>query len=67
VIAPNEFPDFLAWLPGSETVKIFEKKDKDCTEILEAVDLIFTLDFNALHRVGGAMEAVLAEMKAPLS
>jgi hypothetical protein len=28
-------------------------------------DLIFTLDFNALHRVGGAMEAVLAEMKAP--
>jgi hypothetical protein len=25
VIAPNEFPDFLAWLPGSETVKIFEK------------------------------------------
>jgi phosphoesterase RecJ-like protein len=23
------------------------------------------LDFNALHRVGGAMEAVLAEMKAP--
>jgi phosphoesterase RecJ-like protein len=22
------------------------------------------LDFNALHRVGGAMEAVLAEMKA---
>ena len=28
VIAPNEFPDFLAWLPGSETVKIFEK-DKD--------------------------------------
>jgi hypothetical protein len=28
VIAPNEFPDFLAWLPGSETVKIFEKTKK---------------------------------------
>jgi phosphoesterase RecJ-like protein len=24
VIAPNEFPDFLAWL-GSETVQVFEK------------------------------------------
>ena len=24
VIAPNDFPNFLAWLPGSETVKIFE-------------------------------------------
>jgi phosphoesterase RecJ-like protein len=28
VIASNEFPDFLAWLPGSETVKIFEKTKK---------------------------------------
>ena len=65
VIAPNEFPDFLAWLPGSETVKIFEKDKENCTKILEAVDLIFTLDFNALHRVGGDMETVLAAMKAP--
>jgi phosphoesterase RecJ-like protein len=34
-------------------------------KILEAVDLISTLDFNALHRVGGGMEEVLSEMKAP--
>ncbi|WP_367754514.1 bifunctional oligoribonuclease/PAP phosphatase NrnA [Flavobacterium sp. WC2430] len=65
VIAPNEFPDFLAWLPGSETVKIFEKDKENCTKILEEADLIFTLDFNALHRVGLEMEKVLAEMKAP--
>ena len=25
VVAPNEFPDFLAWLPGSETVLVYEK------------------------------------------
>ena len=25
VISPNEFPDFLAWMPGSETVLIYEK------------------------------------------
>ena len=65
VIAPNEFPDFLAWLPGSETVKIFEKDKENCTKILEAADLIFTLDFNALHRVGGDMENTLAKMEAP--
>jgi phosphoesterase RecJ-like protein len=64
VIAPNEFPDFLAWLPGSETVKIFEKDKENCTKILEESDLIFTLDFNALHRVG-EMEHVLTKMKAP--
>ncbi|WP_413998921.1 DHH family phosphoesterase [Flavobacterium sp. W1B] len=65
VIAPNEFPDFLAWLPGSETVKIFEKDKENCTKILEATDLIFTLDFNALHRTGTDMEQVLAQQKAP--
>jgi phosphoesterase RecJ-like protein len=41
--------DFLAWLPGSETVKIFEKK-KGKVPKFEDSDIIFTLDFNALHR-----------------
>ena len=58
VISPNEFPDFLAWLPGSETVKVFEKDKENCTKILEEADIIFTLDFNAFHRVG-EMEKVL--------
>ena len=64
VIAPNDFPDFLAWLPGSETVKIFEKDTENCTKILEEAELIFTLDFNALHRVG-EMEHTLARLTAP--
>lgn len=64
VISPNEFPDFLAWLPSSETVKIFEKDKKNCTDILEEADLIFTLDFNALHRVG-EMEKVLEKLEVP--
>ncbi len=64
VISPNEFPDFLAWMPGSEKVEIFEKEIKKCTKILEEAELIFTLDFNALHRVG-EMENVLKEIKVP--
>jgi nanoRNase/pAp phosphatase (c-di-AMP/oligoRNAs hydrolase) len=64
VVSPNEFPDFLAWMPGSETVKIYEKDKENCTKILEEAELIFTLDFNALHRVG-EMENVLAKLKAP--
>ncbi|AWG21853.1 DHH family phosphoesterase [Flavobacterium faecale] len=62
VIAPNEFPDFLAWLPGSETVQIFEKEKDKCTQILNEADLVFTLDFNAFHRVGEEMEKVLASL-----
>ena len=64
VVSPNEFPDFLAWLPGSETVKVFEKDKKNCTKILEEAELIFTLDFNAMHRVG-EMENVLSKLKVP--
>ncbi|NUY82438.1 bifunctional oligoribonuclease/PAP phosphatase NrnA [Flavobacterium sp. MAH-1] len=63
VIAPNEFPDFLAWLPSSETVKIFEKDKEAVSEILEKADIVFTLDFNALHRTG-EMEHTLARLKA---
>lgn len=64
VVSPNEFPDFLAWMPGSETVKIYEKDKKNCTKMLEEAELIFTLDFNALHRVG-EMEQVLERLTAP--
>ncbi|RDI50471.1 DHH family phosphoesterase [Flavobacterium glaciei] len=64
VISPNEFPDFLAWMPGSETLKIYEKDKENCTKILEEAELIFTLDFNALHRTG-EMEHVLAKLEAP--
>ena len=58
IISPNEFPDFLAWLPGSETVQIFEKDKENCSKILKEAEIIFTLDFNAFHRTG-EMEKVL--------
>jgi phosphoesterase RecJ-like protein len=64
VISPNEFPDFLAWMPGSETVQVYEKDKKNCTQILEEAELVFTLDFNALHRVG-EMENVLNKLTVP--
>lgn len=63
VVSPNEFPDFLAWLPGSETVSIFEKDRENATKILESAEIIFTLDFNALHRTG-EMEHTLARMQS---
>ena len=63
VIAPNEFPEFLAWLPSSENVLIFEKDKVNTTEILQKSEVIFTLDFNALHRTG-EMEHVLNKLKA---
>ena len=64
VIAPNEFANFLAWMPGAETVLIFEKDKENVSNILQAAELIFTLDFNALHRTG-EMEHTLNKLRAP--
>lgn len=64
VVAPNEFPEFLAWLPGANEVVFFEKDKKTVTEILQNCDLVFTLDFNALHRVGD-LEPVLQKLQCP--
>jgi phosphoesterase RecJ-like protein len=65
VIAPNEFPEFLAWLPSSKTVLVYENDRVNCTKILNEAELVFTLDFNALHRTG-EMEQVLSKLSAPM-
>ena len=65
VVIPNDFPNFLAWLPASETVLVFENDKENVAKILQEQDLIFTLDFNALHRTG-EMENVLNKLSAPM-
>ncbi|OWP83738.1 DHH family phosphoesterase [Flavobacterium davisii] len=62
VIAPNDFPSFLAWLPSSEQVLIYEKDSLRSQKELNSSDLIFTLDFNALHRTGDLMESFLSTL-----
>ncbi len=64
VISPNEFPDFISWLPDADKVLVFEKNIEVCKAFLQQSDLIFTLDFNALHRTGEQMENVLKTLSA---
>lgn len=52
VIMPNDYPNFLKWLPGSESVLLFDQHTQGGIEKLKAADLIFTLDFNGLDRTG---------------
>jgi phosphoesterase RecJ-like protein len=65
VISPNDFPNFLAWLPSSDSVLIYENDKENCTKILNDSELVFTLDFNALHRTG-EMEHVLNKLTVPM-
>lgn len=65
VISPNDFPNFLAWLPASETVLVYENEKDKVAKILNEQEIIFTLDFNALHRTG-EMENVLSKLTVPM-
>ena len=65
VISPNEFPDFLSWLPGSDTVKVFERDNEIALNTLKEAELVFTLDFNNLSRTGDAMAMSLAGLTVP--
>lgn len=64
VVSPNDFPNILSWLPGSENVLIYENEKESVAKVLQSVELIFTLDFNALHRTG-EMEQVLQKLDVP--
>jgi phosphoesterase RecJ-like protein len=63
VIAPNDYPDFLKWLPGQEDILIYEKDYMICRPLITNADIIFTLDFNDLHR-SGDMQEPLSEANA---
>jgi phosphoesterase RecJ-like protein len=64
VISPNDFPSFLEWMPGSENVLVYENDRETTRKLIAESDLIFTLDFNALHRTG-EMENLLSKVTVP--
>jgi phosphoesterase RecJ-like protein len=63
VLAPNDYPKFLKWIPGNDSILKHDTETKVCNDLIEAADVIFTLDFNAFHRTGN-MESVLEQSQA---
>jgi phosphoesterase RecJ-like protein len=59
VVVPNEYPEFLHWLPGSEATYRFDWQNSQSQRAIQNSDIIFLLDFNALHRVGHDMQNTL--------
>ena len=51
VVVPNEFPEFLQWMPRASQIIIAEKNLAIAAELIEAAELIFFLDFNVLRRI----------------
>jgi phosphoesterase RecJ-like protein len=63
VIAPNDYPEFLKWMPGEDKVLKYDSDTEKAKELIESADILFTLDFNALNRIG-EMEVPVANSNA---
>ena len=50
---PNDFPDFLKWIPEASSIINYEQNFEETKAAIQQAEIIFTLDFNALNRTGG--------------
>jgi len=51
VVTPNDWPDFLSWMPGVDSVIEFEKEPEKAEQLITSAELLFCLDFNTTSRV----------------
>jgi phosphoesterase RecJ-like protein len=58
VMVPDQYPDFLQWLPNSEKIIRYDKHREGCDWTLQHADLIFCLDFNSTSRVADMQQAL---------
>lgn len=50
VISPNDYPEFLKWLPGNDSIIILKHSHKQSFDILNSAEIIFSVDFNEMKR-----------------
>ncbi len=58
VIVPNQFPDFLKWMPGAKEIILYDRYKDFADRLIREADVICCLDFNVLKRIDNMEEAV---------
>ena len=64
LIVPNKYPGFISWLPGNEHIIVFEDDRKRGKAAFAEAELVFCLDYNAIHR-SGSLQELLKATEAP--
>ena len=64
IIVPDQYADFLQWLPNTEKIVRYDKHPEKCDLLFKIADLVFCLDYNATSRVD-EMEQALVSARAP--
>jgi len=60
IIIPDQYPDFLVWMPNTEKIVRYDKHREKCDMLFKIADLIFCLDYNAPSRVEDMEEALIS-------
>ena len=60
IVVPDQYPDYLQWLPNSEKVVRYDKHKERVDLLLQTADLVFCLDFNTASRTDQMASALLA-------
>lgn len=66
VILPNVFPDFLAWMPGADTILVQTnpKHKEQIADLVAQADLVIVCDLNQPKRLA-ALEDIIMQSTAP--
>ena len=64
IIVPDQYPDFLSWIPNTEKIVRYDKHPEKCDMLFKIADLVFCLDYNTTSRVD-EMEKALVNSTAP--
>ncbi len=58
IVVPDDFPSFLKWMPGTDHIICYDTETDKAHQLIQQADLIFSLDYNSLHRTGEMSEAL---------
>ncbi len=58
VVLPSDYPEFVAWMKGSEHILIHDDNPEASNVKLKEADIIFVLDYNGLDRVDKMGEVI---------
>ena len=60
VFVPDQYPDYLQWLPNSDKIIRYDKHKEGCDWTWAHCDLVFCLDFNTPQRTADIQTALCA-------
>jgi bifunctional oligoribonuclease and PAP phosphatase NrnA len=58
MMVPNDYPEFLKWMKGSENIWVYFHHQKRVAEFIDTADIIVAIDFNEPKRLKEAGELI---------